>query len=307
MIVANKYKILEEIGRGAFGKVFKGENIRRRELVAIKVEKVNGEIKSLKYETQIYQALTSGVKHPGFVQVKWFGLIQDYYFMVMPLLGDTLGQFKRAYPGGGKLPIHLVLYYGKEMVKRLQHIHEKGFIHRDVKPDNFLFDLPDIYKDKEIDKKNMYLVDFGFCKQYVLPNGNHIPKILNKQLIGTPNYVSINMHNGIEPSRRDDLESVGYIMIHLFYRDEEIQMKHMSEIIAFKFNICSTDSLEQEKKLGFQLVPQIIKDYLNYCKQLKFEQTPNYDYLYAILEGVVTPLPPLKGKFGGCDKSIALT
>ena len=86
MIVANKYKILEEIGRGAFGKVFKGENIRRRELVAIKVEKVNGEIKSLKYETQIYQALTSGVKHPGFVQVKWFGLIQDYYFMVMPLL-----------------------------------------------------------------------------------------------------------------------------------------------------------------------------------------------------------------------------
>ena len=207
----------------------------------------------------------------------------------MPLLGDTLGQFKRAYPGGGKLPINLVLYYGKEMVTRLQHIHEKGFIHRDVKPDNFLFDLPDIYKDKEIDKKNMYLVDFGFCKQYVLPNGNHIPKILNKQLIGTPNYVSINMHNGIEPSRRDDLESVGYIMINLFYRDEEIQMKHMSEIIAFKMNICSTDSPAQEKKLGFQLVPQIIKDYLNYCKQLKFEQTPNYDYLYSILEGVKTP------------------
>jgi len=308
MIVANKYKILEEIGKGAFGKVFKGENIRRRELVAIKVEKVNGEIKSLKYETQIYQALTSGVKHPGFVQVKWFGLIQDYYFMVMPLLGDTLGQFKRTYPVTSKLPIHLVLYYGKEMIKRLQHIHEKGFIHRDVKPDNFLFDLPDVYKenkdkkekDKELktedkNKKNMYLVDFGFCKQYVLPNGNHIPKILNKQLIGTPNFVSINMHNGIEPSRRDDLESVGYIMINLFYRDDEIQMKHMSEIIAFKMNICSTDSPEQEKKLGFQLVPQIIKDYLNYCKQLKFEQTPNYDYLYSILEGVViSPLPQLK-------------
>ena len=276
MIIANKYKILEEIGRGAFGKVFKGENIRRRELVAIKVEKVNGEIKSLKYETQIYQALTSGVKHPGFVQVKWFGLIQDYYFMVMPLLGDTLGQFKRAYPGGGKLPIHLVLYYGKEMVKRLQHIHEKGFIHRDVKPDNFLFDL-------NTDVNNMYLVDFGFCKQYLLPDGSHIPKKTNKQLIGTPNYVSINIHNGLEPSRRDDLESVGYIMINLFYRDEEIQMKNLTEIIAFKFSIISTDTPEQEKKLGFQLVPQIIKDYLNYCKHLKYDQTPDYNYLYSIL------------------------
>ena len=75
MIIANKYKILEEIGKGAFGKVYKGENIRTKELVAIKVEKVNEEIKSLKYETQIYQALTSGQNINGFVQVKWFGLM----------------------------------------------------------------------------------------------------------------------------------------------------------------------------------------------------------------------------------------
>ena len=173
----------------------------------------------------------------------------------------------------------MILYFGKEMIKRLQYIHEKGFIHRDVKPDNFLFDL-------NTDVNNMYLLDFGFCKQYLLPNGSHIPMKTKKQLIGTPNYVSINIHNGIEPSRRDDLESVGYIMINLFYRDEEIKMTNMTEIIAFKFNIISTDSLEQEKKLGFQLVPQIIKDYLNYCKHLKFEQKPNYDYLYSILEGM---------------------
>ena len=280
MIIANKYKILEEIGKGAFGKVYKGENIRTKELVAIKVEKVNGDIKSLKYETQIYQTLTSGQKTAGFVQVKWFGLIKDYYFMVLPLLGDTLGQFKRTY-SGGKLPLNMVLYFGKEMITRLQHIHEKGFIHRDVKPDNFLFELD---KDKD---KNMYLLDFGFCKQYLLPDGSHIPMKTKKQLIGTPNYVSINMHNGIEPSRRDDLESVGYIMINLFYRDEEIKMTNMTEIIAFKFNIISTDSPEQEKKLRFPLVPQIIKDYLNYCKHLKFEQTPDYDYLYTMLRLVI--------------------
>lgn len=276
MIIANKYKILEEIGKGAFGKVYKGENIRTKELVAIKVEKVNGDIKSLKYETQIYQAITSGQKMPGFLQVKWFGLIKEYYFMVLPLLGDSLGSFKRTYHAGGKLPLNMILYFGKEMIKRLQYIHEKGFIHRDVKPDNFLFDL-------NTDINNMYLVDFGFCKQYLLLDGSHIPMKTKKQLIGTPNYVSINIHNGIEPSRRDDLESVGYIMINLFYRDEEIKMTNMTEIIAFKFNIISTDSPEQEKKLGFQLVPQIIKDYLNYCKQLHFDETPDYDYLYSIL------------------------
>ena len=275
MIIANKYKILEEIGKGAFGKVYKGENIRTKELVAIKVEKVNGEIKSLKYETQIYQAITSGQKTAGFLQVKWFGLIKDYYFMVLPLLGDTLGQFKRKFPDG-KFSLNTIICFGKEMIKRLQYIHEKGFIHRDVKPDNFLFDL-------NTDVNNMYLLDFGFCKQYLLPDGSHIPMKTKKQLIGTPNYVSINIHNGIEPSRRDDLESVGYIMINLFYRDEEIKMTNLTEIIAFKFNIISTDSPEQEKKLGFQLVPQIIKDYLNYCKQLHFDETPDYDYLYTML------------------------
>ena len=278
MIIANKYKLLKEIGKGAFGKVYKGENIRTKELVAIKVEKVNGDIKSLKYETQIYQAITSGKKVNGFVQVKWFGLVKDFYFMVLPLLGDTLSTFKRTYQDVCKLPLNMILSFGKEMIKRLQYIHEKGFIHRDVKPDNFLFDLT-----TEKTPNNIYLLDFGFCKQYLLPDGSHIPKKINKQLIGTPNYVSINIHNGLEPSRRDDLESVGYIMINLFYRDDEIQMKNMTEIIAFKFSIISTDTPEQEKKLGFQLVPQIIKDYLNYCKHLKYDQTPDYNYLYSIL------------------------
>ena len=275
MIIANKYKIVKEIGQGAFGKVYKGENIRTKELVAIKVEKVNGDIKSLKYETQVYQAITSGQKVKGFMQVKWFGLINDYYFMVMPLLGDTLSSFKHSFLEK-KMHLITILSFGQQMVQRLQYIHEKGFIHRDVKPDNFLFDL-------NTDVNNMYLVDFGFCKQYLLPDGSHIPMKTKKQLIGTPNYISINIHNGIEPSRRDDLESVGYIMINLFYRDEEIQMTNMTEIIAFKFNIISTDSPEQEKKLGFQLVPQIIKDYLNYCKQLHFDETPDYNYLYSIL------------------------
>ena len=279
MIIANKYKIVSEIGKGAFGKVYKGENIRTKELVAIKVEKVNEEIKSLKYETQVYQAITSGQKVKGFMQVKWFGLINDYYFMVMPLLGDTLSSFKQSFLEK-KMHLVTILYFGQQMVQRLQYIHEKGFIHRDVKPDNFLFDLP---INKTGVENILYLADFGFCKQYLLPDGSHIPMKTKKQLIGTPNYVSINIHNGIEPSRRDDLESVGYIMINLFYREEEIQMTNMTEIIAFKFNIISTDSPEQEKKLGFQLVPQIIKDYLNYCKQLNFDETPNYNYLYSIL------------------------
>ena len=279
MIVANKYKIVEEIGKGAFGKVYKGENIRTKELVAIKVEKVNGEIKSLKYETQIYQAITSGQKVKGFMQVKWFGLVNDYYFMVMPLLGKSIGDFKRTFPGG-KFSLNTILCFGQQMIQRLQYIHEKGFIHRDVKPDNFLFNLP---TNKTGIEDILYLADFGFCKQYLLPDGSHIPMNIKKQLIGTPNYVSINMHNGIEPSRRDDLESIGYIMINLFYRDDEIYMKNMTEIIAFKFNIISTDSPEQEKKLRFPLVPQIIKDYLNYCKQLNFDEMPDYNYLYSIL------------------------
>ena len=245
MILANKYKILEQIGQGTFGKVFKGENIRTKELVAIKIEKHEANTPcSLKYETQIYQAIGHG-SGSGIPAIKWFGIADGYYFMVLPLLGISLSEFKRV-KVQAPFSLTTTLYFGTQMIKRLQFIHEKGFIHRDVKPDNFLLDVSSLF---------ITLVDVGFCRKYINDSdGKHIPIHNDRNLIGSPNYVSDNMHRRIEPSRRDDLESVGYIMIYLL-----------------------TNKVKRET------TEKKICDYLIYCKNLAFEQTPNYNYLYSIL------------------------
>ena len=88
MIIANKYKIIEKIGEGCFGFIFKGENIRTFEKVAIKMESILSETKLLKNEAKIYQYLHGS--SIGFPTVKWFGIIDNYYYMVLPLLGDSL-------------------------------------------------------------------------------------------------------------------------------------------------------------------------------------------------------------------------
>jgi len=271
MILNNKYRLIEKIGKGTYGEVFKGENIRTKEQVAIKVEKQNNETNSLKYETQIYQALGQG--NIGIPQVKWFGIVDSLYFMVLPLLGESLTSFKRTH---SHFSLKVVLCFAIDMIQRLQILHRKGFIHRDVKPDNFLMGL-DEDKDKHRNVTDLYLVDYGFCRKFITRDGKHIPICNNKQLIGTPNYISLHVHNGVEPSRRDDLESVGYIMIYLLFPDthEYCKPKSMVELVQFKINIC-------EKK-----IPDIIIRYLNYCKNLSFEQKPDYDIILTMLRNTL--------------------
>jgi len=252
MIIANKYKIIEKLGNGEYGTIFKGENIRTKEFVAIKMEPVNSEIKTLKRETQIYQYLG---KAQGIPTVKWYGTENNYNFMVLPLLGKSLT--KNIYS------LDRVLLIGKEIIKRLEFIHSKGLIHRDVKPANLVYNLEDTH---------IYIIDFGFCKKYKDDNDKHIDMKICKTMIGTPNYVSVSVHNKLEPSRRDDLESVGYIMIFLLKgylewdKMNEIKMKEMKENIVDNIN--------------YELC---IRNFISYCRNLKFDETPDYDLIYKKL------------------------
>jgi len=262
MIIANKYKIIERVGSGAFSEIYKGENIRTKELVAIKVEPLNNGTKMLKHETKIYQYLCDTIHIP---LLKWFGHDDINYYMVLTLLGDSLVTIKNNNKG---LILKSIIHISIQIINLLKGLHEKGLIHRDVKPDNFLFGL---------DSSNaspIYLIDFGFTKKYRKKDGKtHINMITNKTLIGTPNFVSINIHNGLEPSRRDDLESVGYIMIYLFTNDSFSSIINDHESIKlFKMNIDNN-----------MHIPEVIKIFLQYCRQLTFEETPKYDYLIKIL------------------------
>ena len=261
MIISNKYKLIKSIGEGAFGQIYEAENIRTRERIAIKSEPIDSEFKMLKHETKIYQYLGNQV---GFPQVKWFGVQENRYFMALTLLGNSLTNIKKKVltyeENADSNPFSLfnIFLLSKKMIERIEFIHSKGILHRDIKPDNFLL------KEKEL-----YLIDFGLCKKWQTNEGSHIKERKDRTPLGTSNYISVNVHKGIEPSRRDDLESVGYIILFLLLKREIpwAKSENHEEIIKQKMNLL-------EKNL-----PDFLKNYLTYCRRLGFYERPDYNYL----------------------------
>jgi len=260
-MINNKYKLLNKIGEGSFGSIYKAENCRTREEVAIKVEPISNGTTLLKNESKIYQYLLGT---PCISQVKWYGKDTINYYMVIPLLGKSLEQlfFEKQ-----KLSLKLILQIGIQILYLLKSIHEKGLIHRDIKPDNFLLGI-------NSEKNQLFLIDFGLCKPYI-KDGKHIEMKLVKGLIGCITYASINAHNKIELSRRDDLESLGYLLIYfslgnLPWREIDFSKNTDPEqnIIQLKTEIINN-----------VMVPTILKEYMNNIRKLEFQEEPRYELL----------------------------
>lgn len=252
--INKKYILLEKIGSGSFGSIYKGQNIRTKEFVAIKMEPIEYSLKLLKNESKIYQYL-NGVN--GIPNVKWYGKDTTNYYMVINLLGESLQNImdKR-----GNFPLSLVLKLGIQIINILKDLHNKGLVHRDIKPDNFLFDL------NENKIKKLYLIDFGFCKTYLDENSCHNKIKKLSSMIGSKNYASIMSHNYYELSRRDDLESLGYMLIYFYYGFLPWNsLTDNNEILNSKIQITNDTR-----------IPYIIADFLKYIKNLEYEETPNY-------------------------------
>jgi serine/threonine protein kinase len=149
---------------------------------------------------------------------------------------------------------------------RVQSLHNMFLLHRDIKPSNFLFGL-----GQQTNK--IHLIDVGFSKKYI-HNGTHIPYKNITKIIGSPNFVSLNVHNLIEPSRRDDLESCVYVILTMLFNNqlEWFHKTNINEIYEIKKNITYNSH-----------VPTFIKKMLTYVRSLEFEECPNYEYLISCL------------------------
>lgn len=213
----------------------------------------------------------------GIPSVYFYGTEGDYNCMVIDMLGPSLEDLfdycKR------KFSLKTVLMVGDHMIQRLEKVHEKCFLHRDIKPDNFLMGLGS-------NQHLVYMIDFGLAKRYKDPRtGEHIPYRDGKSLTGTARYASANTHLGIEQARRDDLESVGFVMIYF------LKGKLPWQGIPAKTKKSKYDKIK-EKKISTtvdELVKGLPKEfgmYMQYCRNLKFEEKPDYSLLRKYLQDV---------------------
>lgn len=187
-----------------FADIYLGTNVTTGEEVAMKLESTKSKHPQLVYEAKLYKILQGAV---GIPYIRWYGVETfpqgSYNVLVMDLLGYSLEDlFNRC---GRRFSLKTVLMIADQTLLRIEYIHSKSFIHRDIKPDNFLMGTG---RRSNI----VYVIDFGLAKRYRDPKTHvHIMYRENKHLTGTPRYASINNHLGIEQSRRDDLESLGML------------------------------------------------------------------------------------------------
>lgn len=261
-MIANKYKLLAKLSQGSFGKVYKAENMRTGELVAIKIEPKSDDNKSLKSEAKIYQYLA---KLDGFPQLKWYGSTDKVTYLVTDLLDHSISDLVEK---GGRLEMEIVLLLGKQMIQRLHTLHNHFLLHRDIKPQNFMLNIK---------TNKLYLIDFGFCKRYNY-DGNHIEEGTISKLIGTPNFVSINVHKGLEPSRRDDVESCIYIMIYMLFG----KLSWGKEMVIKNMGLKKEQLTNSEKPL----IPEFLKQLLFYVRTLEFDECPDYDEIIKVFDTV---------------------
>jgi serine/threonine protein kinase len=271
-----RYTLLQRINSGSFGDVFLGKDNLSDEKIAVKLEHQCIKHPQLAYECMVYRALTGG---EGIPLVRHFSVEGLYRAMVLDLLGYNLEELFVFCNHRFSVPTTFAL--GKLMLARLQFLHQKGFIHRDVKPTNFMMGTG-------ADSDCLYLVDYGLSKRYIdKRTGQHIPLKHGREPIGTMRYASLNMHRGTEQSRRDDLESLAYSMIYLLKGKLPWQnQNHLKDKKARDRLIVDIKSNLQIDKLCEFLPPQMHL-FLIYTRSLGFDAEPNYDYIRSLFNLVL--------------------
>ena len=269
-LIFKKFRPIKHLCKGAFCDIYAGINILTKEKVAIKVEERYKMDKNL--ETECYFLFS--LKGLGIPKVISFGHNKEYDILVMPLLGKSLHEIQST--KNFNFEFKDLCLMAIQIIERIQWVHSQKIIHRDIKPDNFLIGLDD--------PNIIYLIDFGLSKKYRSSiTGNHIKCTRIKKFVGSLRYASINALRLREQSRRDDLESIGYMLIYLIkgklpWDNIKIDNKRTSylKFSQYKKNI--------SPELLCNNLPEEFLDYVKYVRNLNFEDEPDYNYLKSLFQ-----------------------
>ena len=309
-IINGNYNLIKLLGYGAFGEIILAYDNNSRQLRAIKFEIMNAKNAQLKHEFTIYEQLNiieekkklnkkekdlyQGTmdadainkitmnyidklnnKAIGIPKVYYFDKIENRFnYMVMDFLGPSLSDLFQLMQK--KFSLQTVCMCGMQMICRLEYIHEKGYIHRDIKPENFVTGIND-------DSNTIYIIDFGLSQRYKdKKTGVHNPYRENRQMIGTVRYASINTQIGIEQSRRDDVEAMGYVLVYLALgrlpwqrAGKEKGKGHLAKVLEKKL-ITPPEILCKKLPKQFAFIFQ-------YIRKLKYEERPDYNMIKCLL------------------------
>ncbi|KAF7037571.1 hypothetical protein CFC21_047921 [Triticum aestivum] len=288
--VANspRYKVERKLGKGGFGQVYVGRRISANAAGAVEVA-LKFEHKNSKgcnhgppYEWQVYDIL--GGIH-GVPRVHYKGRQGDYFIMVMDMLGLSL--WDACSNNSHTMSVEMVACIAIEAISILEKVHSKGYVHGDVKPENFLLGPPGTPEEKKL-----FLVDLGLATKWKdRSTGHHVEYDQRPDIFrGTVRYASVHAHLGRIGSRRDDLESLAYTLVFLLRGRlpwQGYQGENKGFLVCKKKMCTSPESL-------CSFCPQPFKEFVEYVVNLKFDEEPNYAKCISLFDSIVGPNPDIR-------------
>ncbi|ESL08818.1 protein kinase [Trypanosoma rangeli SC58] len=278
-----KFRLDRLLGKGGFGEVYAGVQVSTGEPIAAKLEWNRG-CRFLFHEARVMQDIQNSTPNRallGIPELKYFGQEGDFRILIMSLLGPSLEDLHAKL---GRFSLKTTVMLADEMLSRLEFIHSVGYVHRDLKPDNYLLGVGR-------NARHLYLIDLGLSVRYRSSNGKHREMATGKSFVGTSRYASLRTHMGFSQSRRDDMEQLSYILIYLYrgqlpwsglrIKDRDAREKAIGEIKQklTTAQICSR-------------CPAQFEGLLAYSRKLEFTESPQYEMCRILITSVLDTIGP---------------